>query len=122
MAPEYGATMGYFPIDEQTIDFLKMTGRNQHNVEFTEAYLKAQGLFRTYDGTQPDPYYSGAIMELDLSSVKPCLAGPKRPHDRVELSNMKNDFNACLKAPVGFKGYSIAEDKLASTSKFIFEG
>jgi len=61
-------------------------------------------------------------MELDLSSVKPCLAGPKRPHDRVELANMKNDFNACLKNPVGFKGYAIPEDKLASTSKFTYEG
>ncbi len=122
MAPEYGATMGYFPIDEQTIDFLKMTGRESHNVAFTEAYLKAQGLFRTYDGTQPDPYYSGAIMELDLSSVKPCLAGPKRPHDRVELASMKSDFNSCLTNPVGFKGYNIAQDKLASTSKFTYEG
>lgn len=122
MAPEYGATMGYFPIDEQTIDFLKMTGRENHNIAFTEAYLKAQGLFRVYDGTQPDPYYSGAIMELDLSTVKPCLAGPKRPHDRVELANMKTDFNACLSNPVGFKGYNIAEDKLASTSKFTHEG
>jgi aconitate hydratase len=122
MAPEYGATMGYFPIDEQTIDFLKMTGRDGHNIAFTEAYLKAQGLFRTYDGTQPDPYYSGAIMELDLTSVKPCLAGPKRPHDRVELANMKADFNSCLRNPVGFKGYNIAEDKLASTSKFTFNG
>jgi aconitate hydratase len=61
-------------------------------------------------------------MELDLSSVKPCLAGPKRPHDRVELANMKNDFNACLKNPVGFKGYAIPEEKLASTSNFTYEG
>lgn len=61
-------------------------------------------------------------MELDLSSVKPCLAGPKRPHDRVELANMKNDFTSCLKNPVGFKGYAIPEDKLASTSKFTHEG
>ena len=61
-------------------------------------------------------------MELDLSTVKPCLAGPKRPHDRVELTNMKADFNACLKNPVGFKGYNIAEDKLGSTSNFTFEG
>ena len=122
MAPEYGATMGYFPIDEQTIDFLRMTGRDLKSVAATEAYLKAQGLFRVYDGSQPDPYYSGAIMELDLSSVKPCLAGPKRPHDRVELANMKADFNACLKNPVGFKGYAIAEDKQGSTSKFVYEG
>jgi aconitate hydratase len=61
-------------------------------------------------------------MELDLSSVKPCLAGPKRPHDRVELANMKNDFNSCLKNPVGFKGYAIPEDKLASSSKFVYGG
>jgi aconitate hydratase len=122
MAPEYGATMGYFPIDEQTIEFLRMTGRDAKSVAATEAYLKAQGLFRVYDGSQPDPYYSGAIMELDLSSVKPCLAGPKRPHDRVELANMKNDFNACLKNPVGFKGYAIPEEKLGSSSKFVYEG
>jgi aconitate hydratase len=57
-------------------------------------------------------------MELDLSSVTPCLAGPKRPHDRVELSNMKNDFNQCLKNPVGFKGFNIAEQKLGTVSKF----
>jgi aconitate hydratase len=61
-------------------------------------------------------------MELDLSTVKPCLSGPKRPHDRVELSNMKKDFQSCLSAPVGFKGFNIHQDKLASTSKFTFEG
>jgi aconitate hydratase len=99
-----------------------MTGRDPKNVAFTEAYLKEQGLYRVYDGSQPDPYYSGAIMELDLSSVKPCLAGPKRPHDRVDLANMKADFNACLKNPVGFKGYNIAEDKLGSSSKFVYNG
>ena len=75
-----------------------------------------------YDGSQPDPNYSGAIMELDLSSVRPCLAGPKRPHDRVELAHMKKDFNSCLQNPVGFKGYAIAEEKRASTSKFNFDG
>ena len=122
MAPEYGATMGYFPIDEQSIEYLKVTGRNPQNVAFTEAYLRAQGLFRVNDGSQPDPFYSGALMELDLASVKPCLAGPKRPHDRVELSNMKNDFNSCLKSPIGFKGYNIAEQKLDSVSKFTYEG
>jgi aconitate hydratase len=99
-----------------------MTGRDPKNVAYTEAYLKAQGLFRVYDGSQVDPNYSGALMELDLSSVKPCLAGPKRPHDRVELVNMKADFNACLKNPVGFKGYNIAEDKLGSSSKFVYNG
>lgn len=61
-------------------------------------------------------------MELDLSTIKPCLAGPKRPHDRVELANMKNDFNSCLSAPVGFKGYNIPQDKLEATSKFTYNG
>jgi aconitate hydratase len=66
MSPEYGATMGYFPIDEQTINYLKTTGRDTQKIAFVEAYLRAQGLFRLYDGSQPDPHYSGALMELDL--------------------------------------------------------
>jgi aconitate hydratase len=101
---------------------LKITGRDPKSIAVTEAYLKAQGLFRVYDGSQPDPYYSGEIIELDLSSVKPCLAGPKRPHDRVELSKMKSDFTSCLSNPVGFKGYGISQDKLKSSSKFVYEG
>ena len=99
-----------------------MTGRNHHNVHYIEAYLKAQGLYRVYDGSQPDPIYSGEIMELDLCSVCACLAGPKRPHDRVELAKMKEDFQCCLPAKVGFKGYCIAHEKLAAKSKFVFEG
>lgn len=67
MAPEYGATMGYFPIDAQTMEYLNMTGRDSHKVKLIEAYLRDQGLFRTYDGSQPDPNYSGEIMEIDLS-------------------------------------------------------
>ena len=61
-------------------------------------------------------------MELDLGSVKPCLSGPKRPHDRVELANMQKDFNDCLAAPVGFKGYNIPKEKHSATSKFTYEG
>ena len=113
MSPEYGATMGYFPIDEQTMNYLRVTGRDDHKVAYVEQYLRAQGLFRLYDGSQEDPHYSGAVMELDLSTVRSCLAGPKRPHDRVELTNMKKDFNSCLAAPVGFKGYAIPDDKHA---------
>ncbi len=84
--------------------------------------MRAQNLYRLYDGSQEDPVYSGALLELDLSTVKPCLAGPKRPHDRVELTNMKTEFTNNLPAAVGFKGYGIAQDKLATTSKFTFEG
>lgn len=122
MAPEYGATMGYFPIDEKTMNYLNQTGRDHHKVNMIESYLRAQGLFRLYDGSQPDPNYSGDIMVLDLASVTPCLSGPKRPHDRVELSKMKADFNACLSAPVGFKGYGLTQEKLGASSKFTFDG
>ena len=122
MAPEYGATMGYFPIDEKTIEYLNQTGRDSHKVKVIEAYLKAQGLFRVYDGSQKDPHFSGALMTLDLSTITPCVSGPKRPHDRVEVSKMKTDFHSCLSAPAGFKGFGIAQEKLAATSKFTFDG
>jgi aconitate hydratase len=120
IAPEYGAAMGYFPIDEQTIDFLKMTGRESHNFAFTEPQLKVGGLFR--HTTAPSSIFTTpAQLWSLLSSVKPCLAGPKRPHDRVELASMKSNFNSCLTNLVGFKGYNIAQDKLAPTSKFAYE-
>lgn len=107
MAPEYGATMGYFPIDEKTLEYLRLTGRDEAKVKLIEDYAKASGLYRLYDGSQPDPTYSGELLELDLSTVKACLSGPKRPHDRVEFSKMKEDFNACLTNKVGFKGFGI---------------
>ena len=107
MAPEYGATMGYFPIDNQTINYLKLTGRDEKKINVIESYLKEQGLFLKHDGSQPDPVYSGATMELDLSSVQPSLSGPKRPHDRVNLKDMQKDFTTCLTNKVGFKGYGL---------------
>jgi len=82
MAPEYGATMGFFPIDAETINYLRFTGRDEAQVQLVEAYCKAQGLFRTDD--TPDPLFSDTI-ELDLMTVEPSLAGPKRPQDRVPL-------------------------------------
>lgn len=83
--------------------------------------MKATHQFRTYTDTEVEPDYS-EYMTLDLSTVKPSLAGPKRPHDHVELETMKKDFNDCLKNKVGFKGFGIAEDKLAATSKFVHDG
>ena len=85
-------------------------------------YLKAQGLYRTYDGSVADPEYSGDIMELDLATVKPALSGPKRPHDKVDMADMQSDFQACLSNPVGFKGFGLAEDQLAATSTFELDG
>src|SRR5580704_5724813 len=95
MAPEYGATMGFFPVDDETLAYLRLTGRDAHQVALVEAYTKAQGLFRT-DAT-PDPTFSDTI-ELDLSTVEPSLAGPKRPQDRVPLSKSKAMFAEALAA------------------------
>lgn len=89
MAPEYGATCGFFPVDDITIGYLNSTGREKGHVELVERYAKAQQLFRT-DET-PDPIYTD-VLELDMGTVKPSLAGPKRPHDKVLLGDMKNVF------------------------------
>jgi aconitate hydratase len=118
MSPEYGATMGFFPVDEQSMDYLRLIGAEEDRIKMIETYLKKQGLFRVYDGSQPDPVYSGEVMELNLADIKPCVSGPKRPHDKVEVASMQKDFNECLRAPVGFKGFNISEDKLATKGKF----
>ncbi|MGH7500730.1 MAG: aconitate hydratase AcnA [Longimicrobiales bacterium] len=89
MAPEYGATCGIFPVDDITLRYLAFTGRPADQVELVGAYMKEQGLFRTKD--TPDPEYSD-VLELDLSTVEPSLAGPRRPQDRIPLSNVKNAF------------------------------
>ena len=86
MAPEYGATMGFFPVDEETLTYLRGTGRPESLVQRVERYCKKQGLFRTNE--TPDPEFSDSL-ELDLSTIEPSLAGPKRPQDRVKLSLMK---------------------------------
>jgi aconitate hydratase len=122
MAPEYGATMGYFPIDEQTVHYLKLSNRNNTKVRMIEDYLKAQGLYRMYDGSQPDPDYSGDIMELDLGSIQPSVSGPKRPHDRVDVANMKNDFNTCLTNKIGFKGFGLDAVTSKKTVNINYEG
>jgi aconitate hydratase len=96
MAPEYGATMGFFPVDQETIEYLRYTNRKPELVALVEAYTKAQGLFRT-DST-PDPLYAESL-ELDLGSVTPSMAGPKRPQDRVELPAVRNNFHAAFPGP-----------------------
>ncbi|MBZ5528760.1 MAG: aconitate hydratase AcnA [Acidobacteriia bacterium] len=93
MAPEYGATMGFFPVDAQTLDYLRFTGRSQDQIAVVEAYCKEQGLFR-HDQT-PDPAFS-ATLSLDLSTVEPTIAGPKRPQDRVPLVKAKSSFQKLI--------------------------
>jgi len=122
MAPEYGATMGYFPIDGKTMDFLRVSGRDESKVQTIEKYLREQNLFVKYDGSQADPVYSGEVMELDLNSVQPSLAGPKRPHDRVNLADMKTDFTTSLTNKVGFKGYGLTGDQTKAKGSFTYEG
>ena len=89
MAPEYGATMGFFPVDAGTLDYLRTSNRDAHTVALVEAYSKEQLLFRT-DAT-PDPVFSDTL-ELDLATVVPSMAGPKRPQDRLTLPEVKNEF------------------------------
>jgi len=93
MAPEYGATIGFFPIDSETLNYLKLTGREPSHIELVETYAKAQGLFRTE--TTADPIFNDTL-ELDLTSVEPSLAGPRRPQDRVPLKKAKQAFREAL--------------------------
>jgi aconitate hydratase len=112
MAPEYGATMGFFPVDEETLCYLRQTGRTGAEVDRVERYTKEQGLFRT--PATPDPEFS-EIMGLDLATVEPSLAGPKRPQDRVALSDMKRAFEKALTTPVKERGFGLPPQDLART-------
>jgi aconitate hydratase len=106
MAPEYGATIGFFPIDQETLNYLRRTGRSDDEVQLVERYAKEQGIFRT-DGAAV-PQFSSKL-SLDLGTVEPSLAGPKRPHDRVALAAMKQSFEKALRAPVNERGFALDE-------------
>ncbi|HEX2943968.1 MAG TPA: aconitate hydratase AcnA, partial [Rhodopila sp.] len=98
MAPEYGATCGFFPVDKVALDYLRLSGRDTHRIALVEAYLKAQGMFR--EPGQPDPVFTDTL-ELDLSTVQPSMAGPKRPQDRVLLKDVSASFKADLTKGLG---------------------
>ncbi|WP_367159407.1 aconitate hydratase AcnA [Kozakia baliensis] len=100
MAPEYGATCGFFPVDQLTLNYLHQTGRDEHRIRLTEAYLRAQGMFRTAEA--PEPVFS-KVLSLDLSSIVPSLAGPKRPQDRVALTDATTAFERALTDGLGVK-------------------
>ena len=104
MAPEYGATCGFFPVDQTTLDYMLLSGRDSDHVENVKRYLEAQGLFNTE--TTPAPQFTSSL-SLDLSTVEPSLAGPKRPQDRVDLSAMKSHWRTSLNAPVGHQGHGV---------------
>lgn len=113
MSPEYGATMGFFPVDDVTLEYLRQTGRTDEEVAMVETYCKEQQLFRT-DST-PDPTFT-KVVELDMSTVVPSLAGPKRPQDRVPLTEMKQSFNESLSTEVGPQGFGLTGDALSNTA------
>jgi aconitate hydratase len=115
MAPEYGATMGYFPVDEETLRYMRLTGRSDEVIARTEAYLRAQGLF--HDANSPEPEFTDTL-ELDLGSVVPSLAGPKRPQDRVPLTEIKDTFRKALTAPVKERGYELSSEALNREATF----
>lgn len=109
MAPEYGATMGLFPIDEQTLDYLRMTGRKEEKISQIKDYLVAQKLFGV---PKKDELKFTKVLELDLATVAPSVAGPKRPQDRLSLTDLKSKFQELLKKSTASGGYGKAEDKL----------
>jgi aconitate hydratase len=114
MAPEYGATIGFFPVDEESLKYLRDTGRDERLVQLVKEYYIAQGMFRTDD--MPDPVFSDTI-ELDLSTVVPSLAGPKRPQDRIELNRMKESWNETLRKPVEERGFGLTEEAAKKSVK-----
>ena len=113
MAPEYGATCGFFPVDENTLSYMRLSGREDDHIAGVEAYCKAQGLW--YDASAPEKSYT-AMLELDLSTVDPALAGPKRPQDRVNLSEMATHFKDSLTHELGHHGHGLSLDDLSKSS------
>ncbi|MEK6799305.1 MAG: aconitate hydratase AcnA [Planctomycetota bacterium] len=119
MAPEYGATIGIFPVDDESLRFLRQTGRSEEQVDLVERYMKEQGLFRTE--ATPEPTFSDTV-SLDLSTVQPSLAGPKRPQDRVLLSRVKSSFLSALKAPIAERGFALDDAALKKTAPIKLNG
>ncbi|XP_063082882.1 cytoplasmic aconitate hydratase isoform X2 [Cavia porcellus] len=119
MCPEYGATAAFFPVDEVSIKYLVQTGRDENKVNYTKKYLQAAGMFRDFSNPSQDPDFT-QVVELDLKTVVPCCSGPKRPQDKVAVSDMKRDFESCLGAKQGFKGFQIAPERLNDHKLFIY--
>lgn len=108
MAPEYGATMGFFPVDEKSLDYLRATGRSEAQIELVRAYYEAQGMFGIPKVGEVD--YSKTL-ELNLGDIVPCVSGPKRPQDRIDVPDLKNTFNQLLEKPLAEGGYAVSADK-----------
>ena len=119
MAPEYGATMGFFPVDDETLHFLRQTGRTTEEVALVERFTKEQQLFRT--DQSPTPEYSDHL-RLDLGTIEPSLAGPKRPQDRVPLATMKEAFGEALRSPIDKGGFGLDGEGITRTGSYRTNG
>eukprot|EP01065_Artemidia_motanka_P040745 TRINITY_DN5161_c0_g1_i1.p2 TRINITY_DN5161_c0_g1~~TRINITY_DN5161_c0_g1_i1.p2 ORF type:complete len:921 (+),score=383.49 TRINITY_DN5161_c0_g1_i1:77-2764(+) len=122
MAPEYGATCGYFPVDEQTLEYLRVTGRPEEQVERVAAYCKHQGFMNDADKDTEIEYPEGEMLELDVGTVVPCVSGPKRPHDHIKCDALKDDFAKCLDTASGFKGFGVPPEKKSASATLPFKG
>lgn len=110
MAPEYGATCGFFPIDDEALNYLRLTGRTEEHIAVVEQYCKANGLFYTPD--MEDPIFTDTV-EINISDIEPNLSGPKRPQDLIPLSQMKTEWQKALKAPAGSSGFGLTDEEIA---------
>ncbi|MEC7229194.1 MAG: aconitate hydratase AcnA [Candidatus Thermoplasmatota archaeon] len=119
MAPEYGATCGFFPVDERTLEYMRLTGREESAIKGVEEYCKAQGLW--YDVNAAEKSYT-ALLELDLNTVRPALAGPKRPQDRVDLADMKTHFVESLTTELGHQGHGLSDADLSNSAIVEYNG
>jgi len=121
MSPEYGATMGFFSVDQKTLDYMIQTGRSQDHINIVEKYLKENNLFRDYaNENEGEVKYSGEIIELDLGKLVSTCAGPKRPHDKVPVKQLKEDFIKGLSNKLGFKGFGIPTENLDKSVEFTY--
>jgi aconitate hydratase len=111
MAPEYGATMGFFPVDEKSLDYLRLTGRDASKIETIKNYLSEQGLFGIPNKGDLD--YT-KVIDLDLSNIVPAVAGPKRPQDRISVPELKDQFKALIEAPIPDGGFGLSSDVLGN--------
>nr|XP_038938019.1 iron-responsive element-binding protein 2 isoform X2 [Rattus norvegicus] len=120
MCPEYGAILSFFPVDNVTLRHLEHTGFDKTKLESMEEYLKAVKLFRN-DENSSEPEYS-QVIQINLNSIVASVSGPKRPQDRVAVTDMKSDFQACLNEKVGFKGFQVAAEKQSDTVSVRYDG
>jgi aconitate hydratase len=119
MTPENGATVSYFPVDSQTLEYLRLTGRTEAQVALVRAYFEAQGMFRTY--SSPDPVFT-SVIEFNLNDVEPSVAGPKRPQDRVSLKDIKQNFAESLIKPKSERGFQLQPDQVHKSATVHLDG